>query len=89
MARLALGKELLRARVPPWVTTWWHSQALRHGFKFGDGPALGEFWEAIARGDYKIVCTLENNCATVIPEGEAEDAEPEEPASSGRENNKN
>jgi hypothetical protein len=76
MARLALGKELLRARVPPWVTTWWHSQALRHGFKFGDGPALGEFWEAIARGDFEIVCTSQNNCATVISEGEAEDAEP-------------
>ena len=76
MARLALGKELLRARVPPWVITWWHSQALRHGFRFGDGPALGEFWEAIARGDYKIVCASQNNCATVISEGETEEVEP-------------
>ena len=77
MARKALGKELLRARVPPWVITWWHSQALRHGFSFGDGPAMGEFWEAIARGDYKIVRASQNNCATVISEGEAEEVEPE------------
>ena len=76
MARKPLGKELLRARVPPWAIAWWHSQALRHGFKFGDGPALGEFWEAIARGDFEIVCTSHDNRATVIPEGEAEDAEP-------------
>ena len=76
MARLSLGKEVLRARVPPWVTTWWHSQALRQGFKFGDGPALGEFWEAIARGDFEIVCTIKNNCATVISEGEADEVEP-------------
>ena len=88
MARLALGKELLRARVPPWVTTWWHSQALRHGFQFGDGPALGEFWEAIAKGDFEIVCTSQNNCATVILEGEAEDVEPERPASMGKQNKK-